>query len=171
MAKDEIDVSRRRLLFGFLDRVRGGEQTPMASASTTAPMLAAANAAFGAGSFEAAAGHYREFLKHETENREAHQRLGECLYRLGQYIQAKVEFERVLQKNHKDTRALLFLGLALARLERVEKAAVVWKLHFDPHNVSVQRELNIQIALIETAGEDDKPHHAAVADAVERVLV
>ena len=170
MAKDEIDVSRRRLLFGFLDRVRGGEQAPVASASTTAPLLAGANTAFTAGDFESAAAQYREFLKHEAENAEAHQRLGECLYRQNQFIQAKVEFERVLHKNRKDNRALLFLGLTLARLDRVQKSVVVWKLFFDPHNVAVQRELNLQIALIETAAEDDLPACTTVAEAIEKVL-
>jgi tetratricopeptide (TPR) repeat protein len=170
VAKEEIDVSRRRLLFGFLDRVRGAEQAPVAAASRTAPVLAAANTAFTSGDFEGAAGHYREFLQLESGNLEAHQRLGECLYHLGKHIQAKVELERVLHKNHKDNRALLYLGLVMARLERVEKAAVLWKLYFDPHNVLVQRELNLQIALIESAGEDDMPNHLAVAEAIEAVL-
>ena len=171
MAKEEINVSRRRLLFGFMDRLRGEQDdAPMARSSETASVLALANAAFAAGDFAAAAAHYKEFLKDESANMEAHQRLGECLYRQGQHIQAKVEFERILQKNQKDNRALLFLGLVLARLDRVHKAAVVWKLFFDPHAVALQRELNLQIALVETAAEDQLPEAKSVADAVEQVL-
>lgn len=168
--KEEIDVSRRRLLFGFLDRARGVEAAPMAAASQTAPVLAQANAAFAAGDFAAAAGSYKTFLQAESGNDEARRRLGECLYRQGQYIQAKIEFERLLQKDRKDNRSILFLGLVLARLDRVQKAAVVWKLFFDPHNVLVQRELNLQIAFVETAAEDQLPEAKAVAEAVERVL-
>lgn len=187
MGKEEIDIKRRRLLFGFMDKLRGAEAAPMASASETAPILAEANAAFAAGSFEAAVALYRKFLEHERENVEARQRLGECLYKLGRYIPAKVEFERIMQRNRSNNRAILFLGLVLARLDRVQKAAVVWKLHFDPHNVALQRELNIQIALVESAlqpgnGEDDGepideaalaaalPDPGTVAEAVERAL-
>lgn len=182
MAKEEIDVSRRRLLFGFMDKLRGEpEAAPVASASQTAPMLAAANAAFAAGTWDAAEGHYREFLKAESENVEARQRLGECLYRQGRYIQAKVEFERIMQKNRSNNRAIVYLGLVMARLERVQKAAVVWKLFSDPHNVPLQRELNLQIALVESAvdqnadGEDmdqsKLPDPVKVAEAVERALL
>jgi tetratricopeptide (TPR) repeat protein len=170
VAKEEIDVSRRRLFFGFLDRIRGEENAPVAAASETAGVLAKANAAFAAGDFAGACALYREFLAGETGNLEARQRLGECLYRQGQHIQAKVEFERILQKKQKDNRALLFLGLVLARLDRVRKAAVVWKLFFDPHSVLLQRELNFQIALVETAAEDQLPAAAGVADAVEKAL-
>jgi len=169
--KEEIDISRRRLLFGFMDRLRGNtEQAPVAAASQTAPVLAQANAAYSAGDFAAGVGFYRAFLKAESDNAEARQRLGECLYRQGQHIQAKVEFERLLQKNRKDNRAILFLGLVLARLDRVQKASVVWKLFFDPHDVPLQRELNLQIALVESATEDQPADPAAVAEAVERVL-
>ncbi|MDR3641523.1 MAG: tetratricopeptide repeat protein [Humidesulfovibrio sp.] len=169
--KEEINVSRRRLLFGFMDRVRGNQtETPVAAASNTAPLLAQANEAYKAGDLVAATGFYRSFLQSESGNAEARQRLGECLYRQGQYIQAKVEFERLLQKNRKDNRAILYLGLVLARLDRVQKAAVVWKLFFDPHSVTLQRELNLQIALIESAAEEQMPEAGPVADAVERVL-
>lgn len=142
----------------------------MAAASQTAPMLAQANTAYAAADFPAAAGFYKSFLQAESDNAEARQRYGECLYRQGQYIQAKVEFERLLQKDRKNNRAILFLGLVLARLDRVQKAAVVWKLFFDPHSVVLQRELNLQIALVETAAEEQLPAAASVADAVERVL-
>ena len=70
--KEEIDVSRRRLLFGFMDRLRGNtEQAPVAAASQTAPVLAQANEAFKAGNFAAAIGFYRAFLKAESDNAEA----------------------------------------------------------------------------------------------------
>jgi len=180
--KEEIDVSRRRLLFGFLDRVRGGDgaPAPVAAASQTAPVLAQANTAFAAGDFATAAGLYKSFLAQESANTEARQRFGECLYRQGQYIQAKVEFERLLQKNRKDNRAIVFLGLVMARLDRAQKAAVVWKLHFDPHNVLLQRELNLQVALVESAVEAQQAAETpsetlevdaqAVAQAVEQAL-
>jgi len=178
VGKEEIDVGRRRLLFGFMDKLRGApESAPVASASQTAPILASANAAFAAGNWEAALAPYREFLEAERENAEARQRLGECLYRLGRHLAAKVEFERILRHNRSNNRAILFLGLTLARLERVQKAAVVWKLFFDPHNVALQRELNLQIALVESAVEQTEdgdganlPDPVKVAEAVERAL-
>ena len=168
--KEEVDLNKRRMLFGVVDKLRGAESAPMAAVAQAAPVLAEANAAFAAGNWAEATEKYKEFLAQESANGEARQRLGECLYRQGRYIQAKVEFERLMQKNHKDNSALLFLGLVLARLERLDKAAVVWKLFFNPHNVMVQRELNLQIGLIEIATEDAPASHAEVADAVEQAL-
>lgn len=168
--KEEVDLKRRRLLFGAVDKLRGAESAPMAAVAQAAPVLAAANAAFAAGNWAEAAERYKAFLAEESANTEARQRLGESLYRQGRLVQAKVEFERLMQKNHKDNNALLFLGLVLARLERLDKAAVVWKLHFDPHNVRLQRELNLQIALIESAAEDDPPNPGTVAEMVEQAM-
>ncbi len=168
--KEEVDLKKRRMLFGVVDKLRGAESDPMAAVAQAAPVLAEANAAFAAGDWAGATEKYKEFLAQESANAEARQRLGECLYRQGKYIQAKVEFERLMQKNHKDNSALLFLGLVLARLERLDKAAVVWKLHFDPHNIAVQRELNLQIGLIEIATEDAPANPVEVADCVEKAL-
>jgi len=47
---------------------------------------------------------------------------------------------------------------------------VVWKLFFDPHNVTVQRELNLQIGLLEIATEDAPANPVEVAEAVEKAL-
>ncbi len=168
--REEVDLKRRKLLFGAVDKLRGTESAPMAAVAQAAPLLAAANAAYAAGNWAEAVEQYKAFLAEENTNAEARQRLGESLYRQGRYIQAKVEFERLMQKNHKDNSALLFLGLVLARLERLDKAAVVWRLYFDPHNVAVQRELNLQIGLMEIATEDAPANPAEVADAVERAL-
>lgn len=168
-AKKEIDVSRRNLLFGAFRRLRGeeAEGRPQARSSETLPLLNEANAAFDSGDFATATPKYRELLQKEPENREARRRLGRCLYGEGKFVQAKVEFERVLRADREDNEAWLFLGLTLARGGSPAKAVSVWKNFKDMRNVPLVREINLQAALLE---ESEEPDGVRIADAVESVL-
>lgn len=167
--KKKTAFSRRSLLFGsFLKKDAAWEpKPPVAQAQAGASILAQANQAYDSGDWEGASAHYRDYLAVDGSNLEARRRLGLSFYRLAKYIQAKVEFERVLHQSQKDPFSLLYLGLTLARLGYAQKAAVVWRLHFDPKNVPVQRELNLQIALLES---DSPPTGEDMAAAVERAI-
>ena len=170
MGKDEVDVGRRRFLTVFFGRFREGfdADAPVAASSAAAGTLASANEAFARGEHEAASESYRTFLAAESGNREARLRLGICQYKLGRHVQAKVEFERVLrEKKGKDNEASLYLGLTLCAAGRPEKAVAVWKLFFDPKAVHTQRELNLQVALLES-GETPPPDE--IVAAVERAV-
>jgi hypothetical protein len=63
--------------------------------------------------------------------------------------------------------AFLYLGLVMVRLDRTEKALALWKRYFNPSAVAVQREINLQVGLIEE-GVLDPPD--AVAQAVEKAI-
>ncbi|MGE4553786.1 MAG: tetratricopeptide repeat protein [Desulfovibrionaceae bacterium] len=167
-----IDLDRRNFLFGAFRRRSAedaAEPAPAQAATDAAfPVLKEANEAFAAGDWERACEKYREALKAESGNTEARMRLGRAFYRQGKFIQAKVEFERVLHDRKKDNEASLHLGLVLARLDRADKAAVVWRQYFDPEATLVQREINVQLAFLED--EAERPTGAQMADAVEAAL-
>lgn len=174
MAKKEerIDLSRRNFLTGFRRIVKKEPEeapAPQASLDETYGVLRDANLAFRDQEYEKAHGLYKEFLSNESRNADARLRLGLCLYHLGKHIQAKVEFERVLRERRDDKQAMLYLGLALARLNKPGKAAVIWQMYFDPECIPVQREINVQLAFLES-DDLEAPDGAAMADAVEAAI-
>lgn len=171
--KDQGGLSRRELLFGAVKRLRRDEEwreireEERAKDKRTTTLLMEGNKHLEHGDYKAAAEQYRACVKHESGFLEAHRRLGYCLYRLGRYIQAKVEFERVLYNRNSDNFSCLYLGLCLARLGKAEKAAAVWKNYFNPDEIDIQREINVQLALLET---DHPPSPEEMSDAVEGVV-
>lgn len=117
--------------------------------------------------YEEAAEKYKEFILTEPQNPDARKRLGHCLYKCGKYVQAKVEFERAIRILGKDNFSCLYLGLLLCRAGAGKKAVPVWKLYFDPENITLQREINLQIALIES---DPDVSFENAADMVEQII-
>ncbi|MBU1248512.1 MAG: tetratricopeptide repeat protein [Proteobacteria bacterium] len=171
MAKknETIDVSRRNFLMGFRklrEEEPGEAQTPVASTDETFDLLKEANLAYKDRNWEPAREKYEAFLKKESRNPNARFRLGRCLYETGKYIQAKIQFEQVLRLRREDQDATLFLGLSLMRLDRPEKAAVIWRMYMNPKAMPIQREVNIQLAFIEDTSMET-PLPADMAAAVE----
>ncbi len=169
--KDTIDVSRRNFLLGFRKlREKDPEEfnAPIARSDGTFELLKQANLAYKDRDWENAAQNYRDLLKQESRNPDVRFRLGRCQYELAQYIQAKIQFEQVLRLREKDNDALLYLGLCLMRLERPEKAAVIWRMYRNLEAMPIQREVNIQLAFIETG--ENTPLPQEMANAVEKAL-
>jgi TolA-binding protein len=170
--KKKVDLSRRNFLMGFRRLQKQEpeeEQAPQASLDETYALLREANLAFRDQEYEKARELYKEFLMEEPRNADARLRLGRCLYAAGKFIQAKVEFERVLRERRDDKQAMLHLGLALARLNKPGKAAVIWQMYFDPEAIPVQREINVQLAFLES-DDADAPDGQSMADAVEAAM-
>jgi len=171
--KKQAGMSRRELLFGAVKKLRREDEwqevreQEQAKSKKAASILEQGNTLLENGDYEGAAEKYRALIKEDSSFLEAHRRLGYCLYRLGKHIQAKVEFERVLYHKKRDNFCNLYLGLVLARLNKPEKAAVVWKNYFNPDELDISREINIQLALLET---EEAPEPQAMADAVEDVV-
>lgn len=167
--KKEVNLSRRNLFVGAFRRLRGemDQGRPQARSSETLPILEVANTAFAAGDFLQAAAKFKELLHKDPNNNAVRRRLGCCLYREAKFVQAKVEFERVLRINRDDNEAWLYLGLTLARGDNPVKAASVWKNFKDMRNIPLVREINLQSALLE---QPEPPDGTKVADAVESVM-
>ncbi len=171
---DKVNLDRRAFLTGAFQRFRKDDTEedtapPRAETSQTYSLLKEANHAFELGDFHGALERYDQYLKAEPKNNEVRMRKGRCLYNMGRYIQAKVEFERVLRLRKEDNESTLHLGLTLARLDKADKASVIWKMYFDPERPVIQRELNLQLLYLETEGMEPPPARE-MADAVEAAM-
>lgn len=165
MAEKKIDKSRRNFLFGAVRRIKNERfDGPAAATAASIDVIKAANALYVDEDWEAARLKYKECLGEEKNDADVRYRLGVCLYRTGKYRQAKLEFERTLriQRDYKD--AFLYLGLTLVRLDKPDKAAALWKQYYNPMAVGVQRELNLQVGMMEEGISDPAE---VIAEAVE----
>lgn len=164
----KTEMSRRGFLSGsFLKRKSDDSPAPETATQKEDTTLAKANAAYREKDYAGAASLYREFSKTDPNNLEARQRLGRSLYQCGKYVQAKIEFQRALRIDPADNYSKLYLGLALARMDKTETALETLKTFFDPKQIELQREINIQIAMAET---DDQLTGTEIADNIERCL-
>lgn len=157
--------SRRDLLFGFMDRIRGREPGEEKATGISAPSTAA-DGLFSEGKWAEALDAYREVLGREAGDVEARVRVGICLYRLGKHTQAVAELGAALRKKEHGL-AYLYLGLCHARRGEPDKMTAAWKKYFEPARVNLQREVNLQVACIEAGHETDS---GQAADAVEKAL-
>lgn len=168
MGEKKIDKSRRNFLFGAVRRLKNEDPDQLvASTSECVEAIKEANGLYVDGDYEAARDIYKECLKADQNDADVRYRLGVCLYRIAKYRQAKLEFERVLRIDRGYQDAFLYLGLTMVRLGKPEKAPALWKQYFNTRAIVVQRELNLQLGLMET-GVMDPPD--TIAEAVEAVI-
>ncbi len=182
--KKSNPLSRRDFLFGGLRKLRGEDKDAEPAKNDFALHAATegvgkdeaqqakeaflrGNKQYAVSDYEAAVPEYRECVRLFPAHLEARKRLGYCLYRLGQNVQAKVEFERVLREAKKDNYCALYLGLAQARLGKADKAVAAWKQYFNPDEVRIMRELNLQMALLQSP---EKPDLEDVVEQVEEAI-
>ncbi|WP_319543428.1 tetratricopeptide repeat protein [uncultured Pseudodesulfovibrio sp.] len=168
MAEKKIDKARRNFLFGAVRRFKNEDpDQPVASTAECVEAIKEANGLYVDGEFEAARDKYKECLQSDQNDADVRYRLGVCQYKIGKYMQAKVEFERTLRIDRSYQDAFLYLGLTLVRLGKPEKAPGLWSQYFNIKAVVVQRELNLQLGLLET-GVIDPPE--VIAEAVEAAI-
>lgn len=166
-------LSRRDLLFGAVKRLKREDEweeireQERTKSRRSFELLEEGNKLLSEGDFEAAAQKFRSLLEERPDLEEARRLLGYSLYRIGRYIQARVEFERVLYTGEGDNFSSLYLGLCLARMGMREKAVSAWKGYFNADEIDIQRELNLQAALMETG---DAPSAEEMAETVEAVI-
>ncbi len=155
-------VSRRNLLLGLVNRFRGPEESG-GQVTGIAPETLQADALARGGEYAQAASAYRDVLAQSPEAHDIRAKLGWCLYKSGKIVQAKVELQRVLRKAESRL-ASLYLGLCLAREDRLDAALESWKSYFNPDEPEIMREINLIRARLES-GQTLEPQ--ATADQVE----
>lgn len=181
--KNKSGVSRRDFLFGGLRKLRREDEEPEKKqdfgklaaatkgvtkdeATQAKDHFAQANAAYARADYAAAAPLYRQCITLFPAHLEARKRLAYCHYKQGKFIQARVEFDRVLHEG-KDNFASLYLGLTHCRMNKPEKAVAAFKGYFNADEVRIMRELNVQIAMLESP---EPPDPADVADQIEDAI-
>lgn len=166
---EKIDKSRRNFLFGAIRKVKNEKSTgPEASTAEAVDVMKEANGLYVDQKWEEAREKYKECIDHDKNDVDTRYRCGVCLYKVGKYRQAKLEFERAIRIDREYKDALLYLGLTMVRLEKPEKATALWKQYFNPQAIEVQRELNLQIGMMEQ-GVMDPP--GVIAGAVESAIL
>jgi tetratricopeptide (TPR) repeat protein len=134
-------LSRRDLLFGFANGLRKNVETLAVAAGVAAEpaadvaaqpnvlaqSLTEAQRAYDADDLQTAVGLLRDCIRIDLDHAPARLLLGYCLFRRGAYIQARVEFDRVLRIQPNDTLAALYGGLTHARLGKLETALQYWR--------------------------------------------
>lgn len=187
VSKDKKKVSRRDFLFGGLRKVRKNVEETRAAKKEDFTALADATAGitkddattakqsfedgnrhYAKAEYDEASTHYRECVRLFPAHLEARKRLGYCFYQLGKHLQARVEFERILKAAKKDNFCSLYLGLCYARLGKAKKVLEAWQGYFNPEEVRIMRELNIQRALLESP---EPPELEDVADSLEEAIM
>lgn len=168
MAEKKINKSRRNFLMGAVRRVKNVKPDgPAASTAEAIDTIKAANALYIDKQWDNARAKYKQCLESDKNDADVRYRLGVCFYHLEKYRQAKLEFERTLRIDREYKDAFLYLGLTMVRLELPEKAMALWKQYFNPTAIDVQRELNLQLGMLEE-GVADAPD--AIAQAVENAI-
>lgn len=159
-------ISRRDLLFGVVRRLREADgDKPVSGIGAD---INAADAAYVRKDYAAARDLYKDVLKDNRSHREARIRQGMCHYHLGEYVQAKDTLLLAIKQHPGDYLTSLYLGLAYARRDQLEKCMEVWKGFVNRDHVGVMREINVHRALYETG---EPLNGTEVADAVEKALL
>ncbi|GAB1409166.1 hypothetical protein MASR1M90_03200 [Desulfovibrionales bacterium] len=158
-------ISRRDLLLGMVRRLRdtSGEK-PVSGIGAD---IAAADAAYACKDYATARNLYKEVLKDNRNHKEARIYQGLCHYHLGEYIQAKDTLILVVKSHPDEYLARLYLGLAYARRDLVEKCMDIWAGLVSSEHVTVMREINVQRALYEMG---DSAPGLDIALAVEQAM-
>jgi tetratricopeptide (TPR) repeat protein len=158
-------ISRRSLLFGGLNRFKENV-VPNLSLSVD-PDKSAGDAALWKRDYAGAAACYKRCLAGSPDHAEARSRLGFCCLRQGDLDAAIAEFGAVLRREPKHNFTRLYLGLAYARKGDLASTVTVWREYFNPSQLTLQREINIQTALLQT---DEPPTADEVVKAVEAAI-
>jgi predicted Zn-dependent protease len=106
----------------------------------------------------------RDCVKAAPDDQWARLELGEALYRQGKFIQARVELDRILHAAPENHQARLYLGLTMCKMGNPDKVKTAWKGYFEPGNLELQREINVQLAFLETENDLDLDEIAACVE-------
>ncbi|WP_291318319.1 tetratricopeptide repeat protein [Desulfonatronospira sp.] len=158
-------ISRRDLFQGLFQKVRGDSLEKKSSGVD--PDMVYADRLLREGQYDKAAHLYSRRLKKEPRHLEAMPNLGYCHFMQGDYAGARQSWEKLLGFRPRDNFALLYTGLACARLGDDQGALENWKLYYDIRKPMVQREINLILARQERG---DELNAREMADLVQEAL-
>ncbi|NCC24578.1 MAG: tetratricopeptide repeat protein [Deltaproteobacteria bacterium] len=94
------------------------------------------------------------------EDADCQRALGQCLYRLQRWAEARATFEQARNLDAEAQDLILHIGLTMAREERLDEAMACWAEFNDPSAVLIRREINLDSALMD-AGHPPSGEEAA----------
>ena len=160
------DELSRRALFGLLSG-RNRVSSAGDGRSGLDPLAARADQLFKNGDFRQAAALYADMFEREPEQLEALRRQGLALMHAGIFEDALAVWERVLTMAPDDPAARLYQGLTHARAGSVDEAVAAWRCYRNYHQIELQRELNLIVAL---ADDGRSPDAETLVERVETAL-
>ncbi len=119
-----------------------------------------------AGDYQKAIELLRPFVRSHPDRLEPRTLLGDSLYQVGQYIQARVELDRACQKDKCSTFARLYQGLSLARLGKADKAISAWNCFLSQDVDPIAGAVIDQLSRLGAAAPDFESIAAAVDQAI-----
>ena len=142
------------------------EDAPTAPSGLDALHLSA-DKALRRGEYRAALDGYLECLRRDPDDRDAMRRLALCRYKTGELEEARDAFAGLLETPPDDSFARLYLGLTHAARGDLDQARDVWKTYFNLEQPLILREINLQLALMETAPPAPEEVVRCVEQAIE----
>ena len=162
-------LSRRRLLLGFAPGLQKQEEIKeqQAESGEESDELNQGLDALEQGEYAKAIALLRPFVKENLNHVEGRTALGLALYKDGQHVQAKVEFDRLVYGGRRDKLASLYQGLCWLQMGKPEKAKVSFRTYVNPDDDPVQDELYRQLDRLD-AGNDPNEILAAVESSTKK---
>ncbi len=169
------DISRRELLRGVFCRQQNSKDTENIGVNSkvehkepdTEIDFRSGKSALEKGDFGSAIKHFRACVENEAHHTSARMRLGYCLYKQRKYIQAKVEFRRVLHRQKNSNFTNLFLGLTEARKGQLKNAFSAWNRFSGSRHGAIQHAIKTQQTVLRSS---ESPDFETAADALEKVI-
>ncbi len=161
MKQRQSELSRRGFLFGWLNKIKENIKE-----TTELPgLLEKADKFIKEKHYDNAKLLLKKLLNSYSQSVEVKRRLGYLYYRLDDKERAKNIFEEIIQ-HQKDNRTLLYLAIINAKEQNEEKTISYLEDFFDPEDIILQREINLQLALYES----NETNLSDLVQAIERVI-
>lgn len=156
MTETTKGLSRRRLLLGFAPGlIKEEKESAPAEPVQEAEEFVAGLTALEQGDYAKAIELLRPIVKDHKDDDEARTALGLALYKNGEHVQAKVEFDRLVYGGRRDRLAALYQGLCWLKMDKPLKARQSFREYVNPDNDPVQDELYRQIDRIDAGGDPE----------------
>lgn len=110
----------------------------------------------------------REYSLANPDSPSTRRKLGYALLQDGQFKESAIELETSLEKDSRNSFALLYLGLAYLRLQELEKAMLIWEQYSSPRYQLIGKELAIQREKMSSKGSG--PPSEMVADIYRAIM-
>ena len=141
-------LTRRQMLSSLIGRFRQRDTIESKPASISID-LSRQNDLFQKGEYEQAAIELRKLLNDKPDYIPAQKLFSLCLFKANHFFHAKQVLRDIPKNQGEDSFCFLYLGLIAARQNELNEAVEFWQGYKNLKQPLIQREINLQLALIE----------------------